>query len=102
MPPATCRGQLGATAGERGRWAFEADGAAMNTRRCLSCGDPLGVTTRADCRTCSPCCRQRLSRRRQAERPASAAQRARQAASPRPEGIRTTSRASRDKRGSQS
>lgn len=62
----------------------------MNTRRCLSCGDPLGITSRADRRTCSDLCRKRASLARRAERAASGALRGRQAALPRPEGHRAT------------
>jgi|GEM_PF-1822622 predicted nucleic acid-binding Zn ribbon protein len=63
----------------------------MNTRRCLSCGDPLGITSRADRRTCSDLCRKRVSLARRAERAASAALRARQAAITCSEGHRATS-----------
>jgi predicted nucleic acid-binding Zn ribbon protein len=73
----------------------------MNTRRCLSCGDPLGITSRADRRTCSDLCRKRVSLASRADRAASAAQRARQAAIISPKGHRPTSRANRESRGSQ-
>ncbi len=63
----------------------------MNTRRCLSCGDPLGVTSRADRRTCSDLCRKRASLARRADRAASGALRARQGAIPHSEGHRATS-----------
>ena len=75
---------------------------AMNTQRCLSCGDPLGITTRSDRRTCSDLCRKRLSLARRAERAAPGAQRAREAAMTSPRGHLPTSRRSRDKRGPQS
>ncbi len=73
----------------------------MNTRRCLSCGDPLEITNRADRRTCSDLCRKRLSLARRAERAASGATRARQAAMLRPEGHRANSGSSRETRGLQ-
>jgi predicted nucleic acid-binding Zn ribbon protein len=70
----------------------------MNTRRCLSCGDPLEMTSRADRRTCSDLCRKRLSLARRAERAVLAPQRARQAAITHPEGHRATSGSSRQRR----
>jgi predicted nucleic acid-binding Zn ribbon protein len=73
----------------------------MNTRRCLSCGDPLGMSSRADRRTCSDLCRKRLSLARRAERAAVRAARARQAAIARPKGSWPTSGARCERRGLQ-
>lgn len=73
----------------------------MNTRSCLSYGDPLGSTSRADRRTCSDLCRKRLSLARRAEQPVPGAQGARQAALTRPNGHRATRRSSRERRGVQ-
>lgn len=69
----------------------------MNTRRCISCGDPLGITSRSDRRTCSDLCRKRISLARRADRAAPVAQRARQAAITRPKVHRATSGASRER-----
>lgn len=73
----------------------------MNTRRCLWCGDPLPITSRADRRTCSDLCRKLLSLRKGAQRGRCGARRARQAASAPGSGRLPTSRASRESRGSQ-
>lgn len=53
----------------------------MNTRRCLWCGDPLPITSRADRRTCSDLCRKLLSLHEGARQAAPRARRALQAAS---------------------
>ena len=71
----------------------------MNNRRCLSCGDPLGVASRADRRTCSDLCRKHVSLAKRAGRPASAAQKARQGSITPPKGHPPTSGASRESRG---
>jgi predicted nucleic acid-binding Zn ribbon protein len=73
----------------------------MNTRRCLSCGDPLEMTSRADRRTCSDLCRKRMSLARRAECAVPAPKRARQALITAPEGHRATSGSSRESRGLQ-
>jgi hypothetical protein len=48
----------------------------MNTGHCLACGDPLGIESRADRRTCSDLCRKRVSLARRAGRPLGVARRA--------------------------
>jgi hypothetical protein len=73
----------------------------MNTGRCLWCGDPLELTSRADRRTCSDTCRQYQSRARRAGRPAVRAHRARGGAFGSRKAHLPTHAASRDNRGSQ-
>jgi predicted nucleic acid-binding Zn ribbon protein len=73
----------------------------MNRGRCLWCGDPLPITSRADRRTCSDLCRKLLSLRRRAQQPRCGAHRARQATIARTSGHRPTPCASRESRGSQ-
>jgi hypothetical protein len=73
----------------------------MNNRRCLSCGTPLPITSRADRRTCTDLCRKRVSLARRAYRPASAPQRARKGSLARPKAHPPTSRRSRERGGSQ-
>jgi hypothetical protein len=62
----------------------------MNIGRCLACGDPLGMSSRADRRTCSDLCRKRVSLAGRAERPVPAAKRARRAAIGAPKGHRAS------------
>jgi hypothetical protein len=73
----------------------------VNTRHCLSCGDPLGIASRADRRTCSDLCRKRVSLARLAGRAASGSQKARQAAIGSAKGQRPTQASSREERGLQ-
>jgi hypothetical protein len=73
----------------------------MNSGRCVSCNDPLGIASRADRRTCSDLCRKRVSLARHSEPAASRAPTARHAVITPPKGHRPTARHSREKRGSQ-
>jgi predicted nucleic acid-binding Zn ribbon protein len=73
----------------------------MNPGRCLWCGDPLGIESRADRRTCSDLCRKLLSLRKAAQQAAPRAYRARQAKIAPASGGRPTSGPSREDRGSQ-
>jgi len=73
----------------------------MNTRRCLWCGDPLPMESRADRRTCSDLCRKLLSLRKGVQQAAARAHRARQAKIAPGSGRRPTSGPSCEDRGSQ-
>ena len=73
----------------------------MNSRRCLSCGDALDITSRSDRRTCSDLCRKRKSLAGQAQRRAAAPQSPRPAAWRPPKVHLASSGANCEGRGSQ-